>query len=97
MSHSKRKTWSDSQKLKIVIDVLSEKYSKAEVSKMHQVHPNQIKKWTEQFLERAPKVFSNPGLASKDNPYKKIEELERIIGQQTIENKVLKKTLNYCN
>lgn len=96
MSHSKRK-WTDEQKLKVVLDMLSDKYSQAELSKNHQVHPNQIKAWADIFKERAPRIFSNPGLSSRDNPYKKIEELEGIIGKQTVELTVLKKTLNFCN
>lgn len=94
MSTSKRKKWSDEEKFKVVIDLLSGKHSQAEVCRNHQVHPTQLRHWKEIFLERAPTVFSNPGLSSSDNPFKKIEELERIIGQQTIEISVLKKTLN---
>ena len=96
MPHSKKK-WSDEQKLKVVLDFLSGQYSQAEVARNHQVHPNQVKAWADVFASRAPKVFSNPGLSSRDNPYKKIEELEKIIGRQTVELTVLKKTLNYCN
>lgn len=96
MSHSKKK-WSDEQKLKVVLDALSGQYSQAEVSRKHQVHPNQVKAWTDMFASRAPRIFSTPDLASKDNPYKKIEELEKIIGRQTVELTILKKNLNYCN
>lgn len=96
MPHSKTK-WTDEQKLSVVLDALSGQYSQAEVSRNHQVHPNQIKSWTDIFKERAPRVFSNPGLVSKDNPYRKIEELEKLIGKQAVELAVLKKTLNYCN
>lgn len=96
MPHSKTK-WTDEQKFRVVLDALSGQHSQAEVSRNHQVHPNQVKAWTDIFAERAPRVFSNPGLASKDNPYKKIEELEKLIGKQAVELAVLKKTLNYCN
>lgn len=95
MSNSKRKKWSDEEKFKMVMGLLSEKYSQIEICRNYQVHPTQLHRWKEIFLERAPKVFSNPGLNSTDNPYKKLEELEKIIGQQTIENSVLKKTLNF--
>ena len=96
MSHSKNK-WTDEQKFKVVLDALSGQFSQAEISRHRQVHPNQVKARTDIFKERAPRVFSNPGLASKENPYKKIEELEKLIGKQAIELAVLKKTLNYCN
>lgn len=96
MSHSKHK-WTDEQKFRVVLDTLSGQYSQTEISRNYQVHPNQIKDWTDIFKERAPKIFSNPSLSSKDNPYKKIEELEKIIGKQTVELTILKKNLNYCN
>lgn len=96
MSPSKHK-WTDEEKFRVVLDALSGQYSQAEIARNYQVHPNQVKAWTAIFKERAPRVFSNPGLVSKDNPYKKIEELEKLIGKQTVELAVLKKTLNYCN
>jgi len=96
MPHSKTK-WTDEQKFRVALDALSGQYSQAEISRNHQVHPNQVKAWTDIFKERAPRVFSNPGLTTKDNPYKKIEELEKIIGKQTVELTVLKKTLHYCD
>lgn len=94
MPHSKKK-WSDEQKLKVVLEALSGQYSQAEIARNHQVHPSQVKAWTDIFTERAPRVFSTPGLSAKDNPHKRIEELEKIIGKQTVELMVLKKTLNY--
>lgn len=96
MSHSKKK-WSDEQKFKVVLDALSGQYSQAEIARNHQVHPTQVRAWTDIFTERAPKIFSNPGLSSRGNPYKTIEDLEKIIGKQTVELSVLKKTLNYCD
>lgn len=93
MSNSKKK-WSDEQKFKIVLELISEKYSQAEISKKYSVHPTQMRRWKDMFMQRAPRTFSNPGLTSRNNPYQKIEDLEKIIGQQTIEISVLKKTLD---
>ena len=93
MSKSKKK-WSEQIKFKIVMELLKEVKSKAEISRDFQVHPSQMNRWKEIFLSRAPRIFSTAGLASAENPYQKIAELERIIGQLTIENTVLKKTLN---
>lgn len=93
MSNFKRR-WSDQIKLKIVLELLKEQKAQTEIAKIYQVHPTQMRNWKSIFLERAPQIFATPALATKENPYQKIAELERIIGQLTIENTVLKKTLN---
>jgi len=93
MSNSKRR-WTDQIKFKIVLELLKEQKAQTEIAKIYQVHPTQMRTWKNVFLARAPQIFSNPAWAANESPYQKIAELERIIGQLTIENTVLKKTLN---
>ena len=45
-----RKSWSVDQRLTIVLSVLSERQSIAELSRQHGVSENQIYRWKEQFL-----------------------------------------------
>lgn len=93
MSNFKRR-WTDQIKFKIVLELLKEQKAQTEIAKIYQVHPTQMRTWKNIFLERAPQIFSNPAVAANENPYRKIAELEKIIGQLTVENIVLKKTLN---
>ncbi|CDI03588.1 hypothetical protein BN873_590038 [Candidatus Competibacter denitrificans Run_A_D11] len=45
-----RQSWTVEEKLGIVLAVLSERQSVAEVSRQHGVNENQIHRWKEQFL-----------------------------------------------
>jgi len=63
----------------------------AEAARSHEVHPNLIRKWQKQYEQYAEKAFAGNGQAYTDDA--KIAELERLIGQLTVENACLKKVL----
>jgi transposase len=63
----------------------------AQAAREYQIHPSLIGRWRKEHLKYAEQAFSGNG-----NPYKdeaRIAELERIIGQLTMENALLKKAL----
>ncbi len=64
----------------------------AQTARQHQLHPNLIRKWREQYARYADRAFAGKGHAFTDDA--KIAELERLIGQLTIENAFLKKVLS---
>ena len=63
----------------------------AAVAREHQVHPNLISKWGQQLAKYAEKAFSSNGHTYKEEA--RTAELERMVGQLTMENALLKKAL----
>ncbi len=80
-----RKRYSASEKANIVLEVLKEDKSIAQIASKHTVHPNQISKWKAEFLAGLPSLFEPEGRATRaleaahqqqlDELYKKIGEL----------------------
>ncbi|HBY94739.1 MAG TPA: hypothetical protein DEP84_12405 [Chloroflexi bacterium] len=86
----KRRQFSREFKLQVIREVEAGK-SLAQASREHEVHPNLIRKWQAQYAMYAEQAFAGNGKAYSDEA--KIAELERLIGQLTIENAFLKKLL----
>lgn len=63
----------------------------AHASREHELHPNLIRKWQAQYAQYGQQAFAGNGKAYSDEA--KIAELERLIGQLTIENAFLKRLL----
>jgi transposase-like protein len=70
----------------------------AELSRKHQVHPRLMYRWVTEYRRDAAGAFpsgsgqKDPGTAS-DSAEARIAELERLVGQLTLENEFLKRTL----
>ncbi len=65
--------------------------SLAQAAREHDLHPNLISKWQRLHEQYAQNAFQGNGRAYTQEA--KIAELERLIGQQTIEISLLKKVL----
>ncbi len=63
----------------------------AQAGREHELHPNLIRKWQAQYAQYGHQAFAGNGKAYSDEA--KIAELERLIGQLTIENAFLKRLL----
>ncbi len=66
--------------------------SVAQTARAHRLHPNLITKWRAQYARYAERAFAGNGHAYTDET--KVAELERLIGQLTVENAFLKKVLS---
>lgn len=92
-----RKTFSPEFKAQVVLQLLREENTVNELSSMHQISPVVIGRWKTQFLERAFEVFrKGPSDAEQVLVEKEeqIAELERKVGQLTIEVDWIKKKSN---
>lgn len=87
---AKRRQFTKGFKLQIIREVEAGK-KVAEVAREHELHPNLIRKWQQQVVRYAEQAFAGNGKAYTQEA--KIAELERLIGQLTIENAFLKKVL----
>ena len=87
----KRRQFTKEFKLQVVRQVAAGK-SVAQAAREHQLHPNTIIKWRKLHQQYAERAFSGNGQTYQDEA--RIAELERLVGQVTMENSLLKKTLS---
>jgi transposase len=91
---NKRKRYSPEEKAKIVLEVLREENTLAEISNKYEVSQQLISRWKSEFLANMPLVFDK-----KANETEKLKQqfevekaaLERKIGELTIDIDWLKK------
>jgi len=89
---SKRRTFTPEFKAQVVLEELSGVKDKAEICREHQLRPQVFARWKAEFLERAPEIFATQ--PSRGNEQVRIAELERMVGQLTMELAVAKKASN---
>jgi len=87
---SKRRTFSRDFKLKVLREVEAGK-SQAQVAREYQLTETSIYKWRQQFTKYKAKAFAGRGHAYTEEA--RINDLERKVGQLTMENDFLKKLL----
>ena len=92
----RRRTFSAEFKTKLVLELLREEKQLGEIAQEHDISPNQLRNWRKEFLENAPKAFSESSqekeLRVKEKEMdEQLHELMAKVGQLTIENDWLKK------
>ncbi len=85
----KPRTFPPEFKARVVLEVVSGAKTAAEVCREHQIKPDLFSKWKSQFLSNAAKVFQ--GTEQVDPAQARVVELERLVGQLTLELEVTKK------
>lgn len=89
----KRRKFTAEFKTQIVLSLLSGKMSMAQICKKHSLKDSVVSRWKAQFLQNAPSIFANK--EERDNSQEeKIANLERLVGQLTMEKEILKKASN---
>ncbi len=87
----KRRQFTKEFKLQVVREVEAGK-AVAQSAREHQLHPNTIIKWRKLHQQYAERAFSGNGQTYKDEA--RIADMERMLGQMTMENALLKKALS---
>lgn len=74
------------------MEILQNQQKQVEIARQYDLSPRVVSIWKKQFLQRGSEVFAH----SKQNQQKdkKIDDLEQLIGRQTIEIQFLKKVLS---
>jgi len=98
MSRKKGQTYSAEQKTKIVLELLKEDKTIAELASKHKITSQSIMKWKKQFLENASLAFEPAKAVQefKDELKAKnieIEDLQKQLGKSTMEKEWLAKKL----
>ena len=78
-------------KFQAVIDILTGQQSVAQAAKERNVHPNSINKWIVEFRARGHEIYEQKQKENEDK--KKIEHIERLLGQKEVEIALLKNFL----
>lgn len=89
-----RKHYSAEQKAQIVLEMLTEQQTLAQLATTYGVHPNQLRKWKTQALERFPLVFQDETVAVRELEAAHTQEREELfaeIGRLTTQLGWLKK------
>ena len=98
MSRKKGQTYSAEQKTKIVLELLKEEQTIAEIASKYKITSQSIMKWKKQFLENASLAFEPAKAVQefKDELKAKnieIEDLQKQLGKSTMEKEWLAKKL----
>lgn len=90
-----RKNYNSSFKTKVVLEILKERETAAEIARKYGLHQNQISQWKKQFLENAGSVFEAKGETGKAKEAKQKEERYlKTIGQLKMDVDFLKEALS---
>ena len=79
-----RKKYSAKQKAQIVLEILREERSIAQIASEHGIHPNQLYRWKAQVLEGLPDLFNENHKGEKNlmaAHERKLQELYAEIGR----------------
>lgn len=83
-----KKSYSPRFKFSAVLDALRSDVTDAEVARQHGVHPVTLSKWKQYFLEHGHQAFA--GREAEAEHERKIEQLERMLGQKEVELALLR-------
>ncbi len=90
MGTKPRRQFSAQFKLDAVLELLAGHKSAAQICRERQITDNLLYRWKQTFVEHAPRVFGVTSVPTSEAETR-IAELERLVGQLTLENEILKK------
>lgn len=89
----KRRSFSREFKIQLIQEIDSGMKTVAQAAREHNIHASQIYSWQKTYRNNPEKAFSGNGNTYKESA--RIAELERKVGQLTVENDLLKKLLDH--
>jgi transposase len=94
MESMKKRTFTPEQKAKIVLELLKENKTIAELAAEYEIHPNQLQRWKSEAMEKMHLIFTKDSdeVAKLQKKHEsEVDDLTKQIGQLTIEVNWLKK------
>ena len=86
---TKHKSYDPEFKARVVLEALQGQKTAAQICREYAIAPDLLTHWKTTFLERAPQLFNTKQQRSQEQ--ERIAELERLVGQLTLELSALKK------
>ena len=90
-----RRQYTAEFKAKLVLQILSGEKTTSDLCRAHKLNSNVLNRWRKEFLEQAPSIFERGEAGSEHE--QKIAELERLVGQLTVQLEIAKKASSYLN
>src|SRR4030042_4762314 len=84
-----RRTYTPEFKVRVVLELISGKKSLGQASREYGIKDSLLSRWRQEFLDRAPQVFEQPG--QEDRQTERIAELERLAGRLALQLEMAKK------
>lgn len=85
------KRYSPKFKFQVVLELLENEKTIAQVAKAYGIHPNTASGWKRQFLQNGPEVFAKDSTVAKYE--QRIADLEQLLGKKEVEIALLKNFL----
>jgi transposase-like protein len=82
-------------KVRVVLEMISGQKGLMEASREYGIKDTVLSRWKQEFLERAPQVFTNS--RTNDHKEERIVELERMVGKLTMQLEMAKKVLRFSD
>lgn len=92
---SKRRVFTPEFKARVVLEVISQQKSLAQVSREHDIRSSVITRWKRELVDRSPQVFERG--KDRDERDQRIAKLERMVGRLAMELEISKKVSNVLN
>jgi transposase-like protein len=97
MTRNKRRTFSADFKLDTVMEGFLGEKSITQICRERDIKDTLYYKWRDKFLENAASIFNDGRVKTQTDTEDRIAELERMIGQLTVENEILKKAKRWLD
>ena len=85
------KRYSPKLKFQVVLELLRDDKTPAEVARAYGVHPNTVNNWKKAFLENGSEIFAKNGTVAEYE--QQIADLEQLLGKKEVEIALLKNFL----
>lgn len=93
----KYRTFTPDFKLDTVMEGFRGEKSIAQICRERKIKDTQYYKWRDTFLEQAANIFDTQNGDKNNHLEDRIAELERMLGQLTMENEILKKAKSWLD
>ena len=90
-----KKVHSSKVKFQVVLEAIKGEQNQSSIARSYGINSNLITRWKEQFLSNGHLIFETSNSGASKEQEQKIQELEQIIGKQTVEIALLKKFLGH--
>jgi transposase-like protein len=91
----KRRKFTAEYKAQVVLELLTEQKSIAQISREYNIKDTVISRWKKEFIERSPRLFEQGSIT--DERDQRIAELERMIGRLAVELEMAKKVSRFLS
>ncbi len=91
----KRRKYPPDFKARVVMEIVTGEKTTMEASREYRIKDSVLYRWKSEFWERLPQIFGDKQDVEDKRKEEMIAELQRKVGQLTMDNEILKKASHY--